>query len=61
MASARLFIKEETRRVACIFVSITTSTRKGVKKRTYLSAIGQFHGIFGGSWRRRKKWRNEVE
>ena len=61
MASAELFIKEETRHVACIFISITMSTRKGVKKRTYLSAIGRFHGIFGESWRRRKRQRNEVE
>ena len=61
MASAKLFIKEETRHVACIFVSITMSTRKGVKKQTYLSAIGRFHRTFGELWRRRKRRRNEVE
>ena len=61
MASARLFIKEETHHVACTFISITTPTRKGVKKQTYLSTIGRFHGTFGESWRRRKRWRNEVE
>lgn len=60
-ASARLFIKEETRHVACIFISIMTSTRKGVKKQTYLSAIGRFHGMFGESWRRRKWRRSEVD
>ena len=61
MASAKLFIKEETRHVACIFISITMSTRKGVKKQTYPSAIGRSHRTFGESWRRRKRWRNKVE
>lgn len=60
-ASARLFIREGTRHVAFIFVSTTASTRKGVKKKTYLSNIGRFHGTFGKPWRRRKKRRNEVD
>jgi len=60
-ACAELFIKDQTRHVACIFISITTSTRKGVKKQTYLSTIGRFHRTFGESWRRRKRRRNAVE
>ena len=45
MASARLFTKEETCHAACISISITTSTRKGVKRRIYLLAIRRFHRI----------------
>ena len=59
--STRLFIREETRCVACIFISITTSIRKGVKRWTYLSTIGQFHGTFGELWRQKKKRRNKVK
>ena len=61
MASARLFIREEIHHAACTSVSITTSTRKGVKKETYLLTIGWFHETFGKSWGRRRRWNGEVK
>ena len=60
MASARLFIREEFHHAACTSISIMTSTRKGVKKKTYLLTIGQFHKTFGKSWGRRRRQNDDV-
>jgi hypothetical protein len=59
--SARLFTREGIRCAACIFVSITTYTRRSVKTETYLLTIGQFHVIFGRGWRMRRRPKSEAE
>jgi len=57
MESARLSIKEGTRRAAYISVSIIFSTKRGVKKKRYRSIIGPFHEAFGKRWRKKKRLR----
>ena len=55
MESVKLSIKEGTHRAAYISVSTIHFTSKGVKKITYRSIIGPFHGVFGKRWRRKKR------
>ena len=60
MESVKLSIKEGTHRAAYISISIIHFTSKGVKKITYRSIIGPFHGVFGKQWRRKKRLATQI-
>jgi hypothetical protein len=55
MGSARHSTKEGIHPVGFIFISTKRSTRRNAKMQTYLWLIGQFHGPFGRSWRKRRR------
>jgi hypothetical protein len=59
MVNARPFLREEILHVACIFVSTTSSIKRGAKRKKYLYIIGRFHGPFEKSRKKRKKQMSE--
>lgn len=61
MENARRFIKVETRLVVHTFVSIMSSTKHGVPKRTYLSITGRSLVISGRSWRKKKRPKRKAD